>query len=166
MTGRLATLAAGAGGDPVAERVGTRALLLMARLSRDPRTAPGVAAAAGEAVEQARARLAKGKHAWSRAWRGNWATRRGSRRCSPTSTGTRRRCRRECRSAAGKGSGWRGSDPSSLPRREEAERSNFLGSERDAEHEAEPHPVDAQVGDRGLGLGVARDAPVAVDRSA
>ena len=66
VTGRLVALADRAAGDPVAERVATRALLMLAQVSRDPRAAPGVAAVAGEAVRDAALRLAKGRDTWSR----------------------------------------------------------------------------------------------------
>jgi hypothetical protein len=66
VTGRLATLAERAGGDAVAERVATRALLLLAAVSRDPQAAPRVAAIAAEAVRDTAARLSKGRDAWSR----------------------------------------------------------------------------------------------------
>lgn len=62
----LAATVARAGTDPVAQRVAGRVLLMLARLARDPRSAPGVAAVADEAVASSAARLAKGRDAWSR----------------------------------------------------------------------------------------------------
>lgn len=62
----LAATVARAGTDPVAQRIAGRVLLMLARLSRDPRTSPEVAAVADEAVVASAGRLAKGRDAWSR----------------------------------------------------------------------------------------------------